>query len=96
MAKKELTNPVDMGSMNTLGPSSIRVKFKFNPATGEFEVGSVLVDIVEGEVQGDEFRRYGGGTISRKGVALPQAIINRFEALAEAALDLYASEKEYS
>jgi hypothetical protein len=93
---KILTNPVDMGNMDTLGPSNINVTFGFDTDTGDWVIKKVMVGIEEGEITAGEFVRYAGGQVSKPGSQLPQGVIDDFNKIVNAALDLYAQDKGYS
>jgi hypothetical protein len=93
---KTLTTPINMGQMDTLGPSNLTVTFGFDVDAGDWKIKKIMVGIEEGEIRNGEFVRYAGGQVTKLGKLLPPGVIADLDKIVNAALDLYAVEKDYA
>lgn len=96
--QKDLTTPVDLGNIDKIGSSQLSVYCVFNKDTGTFEVSSLELNVLEGEVTGTgpyEFNVKLAGQVSKSASEIPANVITDLETLFDKGLVIYAAQKGY-
>jgi hypothetical protein len=95
---KDLTTPVDLGTISSLGAHTLAVNCHFDAVTGQFVLASITLEVREGEFTGSgpyEFEMKKFGLISKIAADIPAAIQADLEALIDKGLVLYAQQEGY-
>lgn len=98
--QRDLTAPIFIGNVATIGPGSLTVHTVFNEATGNFEVSAIQMSIREGEIisvppLSAVFAGKRTGQIEKAADEIPAAMLTLIENLLAKGLEAYAAQEGY-
>lgn len=76
-----------------LGPSDLRISFRFNPETQEFEIRKAILEVLEGELAEMNFVPHRRDTLVLRKHNLPQNLVNKILDLIDDSLTHYLDQR---